>query len=220
MEKMILKQEALAAVRNDEKFLRIVQLMRILGTIRYNQIIYVQIEEAGLKTNLKFFILMNLAAALYEGISKFSQVHAPFVRLDYYKSNNDTIRKILKEKGDFNSFTNRVLSKIRSKIAFHFDDSVIKEVINEFLDSFKAGDPDIVVISGESKQVKDTTYELADNMDFNYVLKLIDEKLTTKEEKFKYLAQNLIEISRSFCGILEGIIAEIVPEYCELIEAD
>jgi len=220
METMILRKEIMATVRNDETFLRIIQLMRILGTIRYNQIIYLQTEEAGLKTNLKFYILMNLAAALYEGISKFSQVHAPLVRLEYYKNNCEPIRKILKEKGDFDSFTNRVLSKIRNKIAFHFDEDVIKEIISEFLDSFEVGDPDIVVISGESKQVKDTTYELADNLDFNFVLKLIDKKLTTKEEKFKYLAQNLIEISRSFCSILEGIIAEIVPVYCELKEAE
>lgn len=218
MKKIVVKNEYLPNIKNEDKFVNAIQLGRILGAIRYNNILYAEISRAEeVNTSLQLYLLLNHAALVYEGIKKFNNNKSDFENLDHYKENLNNIKIILYEANDSNSFTNKVLVRIRNKIAFHFDKGVIKEVIEQFVDDSLKENNELVLISGKSELVKDTTYLLADNMNINYILKAIQEK-EKSEEKFKILCKKLVELSGLFCDILEQLIPDLIGDYCELKE--
>ena len=219
MKKIIVKKEYLPSIKHDEKFINSIQLGRILGAIRYNKIVHAMIskyEEAN--TSLQLYLLLNHAALLYEGITKFNKAKSDFENLDYYKSNLSQIKKVLNESIDSNSFTNKVLKKIRNKIAFHFDKEVIRKVLGEFVDDNLKENKDVVLVSGKSELVKDTTYLLADNMNINYILKSINRKEISVEDKFKIFSKKLLKLSGLFCDILDELIPDLIKNYCEVKE--
>lgn len=219
MKKIIIKKEYLPSIKNDKKFINSIQIGRILGAIRYNTIVHAMIikdEEAN--TSLQLYLLLNRAALLYEGITKFNKAKSDFENLDYYKSNLSHIKKILNESIDSNSFTNKVLKNIRNKIAFHFDKGVIRKVLGEFIDDNLKEKKNVVLVLGKSELVKDTTYLLADNMNINYILKSINRKEISVEEKFKIFSKKLFELSGLFCDILDELIPDLIKDYCEVKE--
>jgi len=219
MKKIIVKKEYLPSIKHDEKFINSIQLGRILGAISYNKVAHAMIskdEEAN--TSLQLYLLLNRAALLYEGITKFSKTKSNFENLNYYKNNLSQIKKILNEAIDLDSFTNKVLKKIRNKIAFHFDEEVIREVLGEFVDDNLKEKKEVILVSGKSELVKDTTYLLADNMNINYVLKSINGKKISYEEKFKMFSKKLFELSGLFCEILDELIPDLIKDYCEFKE--
>jgi len=149
--------------------------MRILKTIRYKQLLLLKsVEEEETGANIKIFILWNLAAALFEGIKTLYKLKKQFINLKYYKKDYEKIDDILKEFGEQNSFTNSVLKVIRDKLAFHFDREVILEVIKEFTVYSIETMGEVVLFSGKTTAIKDLEYNIADNMDYNYILSLIE----------------------------------------------
>lgn len=138
--------------------------------------------------------------------------------MNYYKENINKIKIILNEAEDQNSFTNKVFKKVRNKIAFHFDKEVIKEVLTKFVADSLKEKKDVVLISGKTELVSDTTYLLSDNMNINYVLNSMDGENLSQEEKFKIMSGKLIYLSGLFCEILESIIPDLIEDYCELKE--
>lgn len=219
MKKIVVKEEYLLSIKNEKNFITAIQLGRMLGAIRYNKILHVQvIEDEEMSTSLKLHILLIHAAYLFESIKKFNETKSNFENLENYKKNTDKIDKILNEANDSNSFTNKVLKKIRNKIAFHFDEDVIEEVIGKFVDDSIKENRDVVLISGKSELVKDTTYLLADNMNINYVLGQIEGEEKSEKEKFIILSEKLLDLSGSFCELLDLLIPDLIIEYCEMKE--
>lgn len=64
------------------------------------------------------------------------------------------------------------------------------------------------------------TYDLADNIDINYILKFIDDRTESNEDKFIAMVKKLNKLSESLCGILEAIISELIKDYCEIKEEE
>lgn len=220
MKGIVVKKEYLPTIKDEENFIDSIQLGRILGAIQYNKIIHAKIiEDEEISTSIQLYLLLNHAALLYEGIKKFNKIKSDFESLNYYKENIDNIEIILNEAIDKNSFTNKVLKKIRNKIAFHFDKKVIKEILAKFVDDSLKEKKDVVLISGKTKLVKDTAYLLADNMNINYVLKSINGENLSNEDKFKILSKKILYLSGLFCEILASIIPDLIEDYCELKES-
>ncbi|MFX0207879.1 MAG: hypothetical protein ACFFDT_17960 [Candidatus Hodarchaeota archaeon] len=221
MKKIVVKKEYLPNIKNEDKFINAIQLGRIIGAINYNKILYAEIsKDKEINTSLQLYLLLNLAALVYEGIKKFKNSKSDFENLNFYKENLDKIEIILNEANDTKSFTNTVLERIRNRIAFHFDKGVIKEVIEQFVDDSLKENKEVVLISGKSELVKDTTYLLADNMNINYILKSINGNEKSEREKFKILCKSLIELSELFCNILDQLIPDLIKDYCELKEEE
>lgn len=219
MKGIVVKKEYLPTIKDEENFIDSIQLGRILGAIQYNKIIHAKIiEDEEISTSIQLYLLLNHAALLYEGIKKFNKIKPNFESLNYYKENIDNIEIILNEAIDKNSFTNKVLKKVRNKIAFHFDKKVIKEVLAKFVSDSLKEKKDVVLISGKTKLVKDTAYLLADNMNINYVLKSINSENLSNEDKFKILSKKIVYLSGLFCEILASIIPDLIEDYCELKE--
>jgi len=219
MKEIIVRKECLPNIKGEKNFIAAIQFGRMLGAIRYNKILHVKIiEDEDMSTSSKLHILLIHAAYLFESIKKFNETKANFENLENYKKNTDKIDKILNEANDSNSFTNKVLKKIRNKIAFHFDEDVIEEVIGKFVDDSIKENKDVVLISGKSELVKDTTYLLADNMNINYVLGQIEGEEKSEKEKFIILSEKLLDLSGSFCELLDLLIPDLIIEYCEMKE--
>jgi len=217
---VVVKKDFLATIKNEKRFIDSVQLGRILGALRYNKIIQAKIsEEKETNSSLGLYLFLNQAALLSEGIRKFDASKSSFDKLPFYKKHSAKINEILREAKDPNSFTNTVLKKVRDKIAFHFDEIVIKEIIEDFVDDCIKEKREIVLISGKSKSINDMTYIFADNMNINYVLRSMKEEGKSDEDKFKILCERILSLSEQFCKILEELIPDLVSKYCEYKES-
>jgi len=219
MIRLILKRGLLPDLKDEEKLIYAIQLSRILSSLRYNQIIHEKIfEKDNGNTNIQLNLLINHAAVLCEGIKKFETLKAKLVSLDAYKENIVKIKNIFNETENENSFYNTVIYKIRNKIAFHFDEDVITEVLEEYIDEHLKEKEDIVFFQGKTELVADTIYPLADNINFHYILKSIKGENLSDKDRFIILSKELLNLSKLFIGILENIIPELIQDYCELKE--
>ncbi len=217
----IVKKELLPSIRNDEKFINAIQLSRVLSSLRYNLIIYARIDkEANVSLNVKLNNFLNQAALLCEGVRKLNELEATLKELKSFQENIDKIEKIFHELEDDRSFLKNVLCRVRNKIVFHFDRSVTKEIFEEIIYECTKQQKDVIFASGKTDLVKDMTFDLADNIDINYILKFVNDKKESASEKFKTMVKELLRLSGLFCAILEDLIGELIKDYCELKEED
>jgi len=219
MNRIILKKDLLPKIKNVQNFINGIQLSRILSSLRYSLIIYTIIDkEDGVTLNVKLNNFLNLAAILCEGIRKLKELESELKELKIYQKNRGDIERIFKELKNKNSFLNNVLCRIRNKIVFHFDKCVTNEIFEEIVDECIKEQKNIIFASGKTELIKDMTFDLADNIDINYILKFVDGKTQSNEEKFKAMVQNLLKLSESFSGILEDLVTELIQDYCEVEE--
>jgi hypothetical protein len=78
---------------------------------------------------------------------------------------------------------------------------------------------DIVLISGKTKLIKDTKYEIADNVAANYTLNLFGGKEMPVDEKIKLLGEGLLELSNLFCSTVEILIPDMLLDYGLVVES-
>jgi len=219
MNHIIVKNDLLPEIKKVQNFINGIQLSRILSSLRYNLIIYETIDkEESVTLNIKLNNFLNHAALLCEGIRKFKELKSKLKDLRSYQENLDKIEKFYKELEDKNSFLRNVLCRIRNKIVFHFDRSITDEMFEDAVDESIKEKKDIVFLSGKTEQVKDMTFDLADNIDFNYILKFVNEKTESNEDKFKSMVQKLLKLSESFSGILEALMTELIRDYVVKVE--
>jgi hypothetical protein len=194
--------------------------MRMLETIRYNNIIQARLfSESDDETAFHLHMLYNHAASLYEGIKTLVSLYKYLKDLDYFKSNLVVFKRFAKENGDNNSFMNRVLKRIRNDVAFHYDEVIIIKELNSFMDFCVEAKKDIVLISGKTKLIKDTKYEIADNVAANYTLNLFGGKEMPVDEKIKLLGEGLLELSNLFCSTVEILIPDMLLDYGLVVES-
>ena len=221
MKSIVVKREYLPSIANQDKFINAIQLGRIVGAIRCNNILQGEkIADDESNLTLRVYLLLNHAALLFEGIKTFHGAKSDYADLPYYKENDHRIGLLEIEFINPESFSNVVLKKIRNKIAFHFDKDVITSILRKLVEDSTKENKDVVLISGRSALVKDTAYILADNVNINFVLESIEGKDLEQEEKFKMLAKKLLDLSALFCNVIEGMIPDLIDEYCETKEEE
>jgi len=212
------KKEFLALLKTEPHFIEAIQLCRILSAIQYNKIIYaLLIEKGDFDTNLQLNLVINHAAVLYEGIKKFNTLADRLKSLESYNKNIEKIEQLTDKE---NPFINDILHNIRRKVAFHFDKQVITRELAEFIDDCIREDEDMIFVAGSTDQIKDMRFLLADSLNLRFIVGLVKGKNLSYVEKFEILAKSLIELSGSFCDILEEIIPEMVEDCCELVEQE
>jgi len=217
MKRLIVKKDLYQSIKDDEKFKEAIQLCRILSAIQYNNVIYsMLIENEEFDTYLQLHLVIYHASFLYEGIKKFNTIRNNWEELESLESfikNKEIIEEYF---SDNNSFYTDVLYYIRRKVAFHFDGHVVVRELEEFLNESERENEDVVFIDSKTDIIKDMKFSLANNLNFRYILGLIEDE--SDEEKFKILALDLTKLSKLFCDTLQEIIPELIQDYCELIE--
>lgn len=210
----IVREELLPTIKDNNKFINAIQLSKILSAIRYNQMIYLIVTEKDTNSSIGFHLFLNQAALLFEGIKTFELLKSEFESLESYNKNIEDIEEIFREKEDINSFYNRVLKKARNKIIFHFDKEVIKEIFEGFVNDCISKGKNIMFASGKTELIADINYNLADDMNFNYLLKLTNDNNLPEENKFTNMVKELSNLSKLFCGVLEHLIGELIQDIC------
>jgi len=219
MNRIIVKKDLLPKIKNVQNFINGIQLSRILSSLRYNLIIYEIIDkENSVTLNVKLNNFMNHAAILCEGIRNLKGLKSKLKKLKSYQKNRSEIERIFMELKNNNSFLNNILCRVRNKIVFHFDKSITNKIFEEIIDECIKEQKNVVFASGKTELVKDMAFDLADNIDINYILKFVDGKTESNEEKFKAMVQNLLKLSESFSGILDDLVTELIQGYCEVVE--
>lgn len=216
MIRLLVKKELLPSLKTDQCFIEAIQLSRILCAIRYNKVIYAMLVEKGdMDVYLQLYLVINHGAVLYEGIKTFKGLEKSLKDLESYKKNIEQIGDIKKKE---ESFIDEVLRKIRVKVAFHFDKQVITRELVDFINDCIHENEDMRFVTGNTEQIKDMRFTLVDNLNLRFIVGLIKGEGLSYEDKSKLLAKRLIELSTSFCFILEQIISEMVKDYCQLVE--
>ena len=216
MKQIMIKDSSLPSIASKSDFAEAIQLCRILSAIQYNKVIYAQLSKSkDFSTNLQLHLIINHGAALYEGIKKFITLKNRLKNLRSYKKNQKEIEAVISTE---NTFVNKVLRKIRTKVAFHYDKQVIANTFEKFvLESIKSKEP-VIFIEGKTEMVKDMNFPLADSLNLRYILGLVGGKDLNYKEKFKILSSQLLKLSNSFCTILQEIIPDLVEDDCEFLE--
>ena len=213
MIKRIAKPEKVKTMHEDNRVITAIQLMRIVATIRYNNIAQIKImEDKDYDVSIHIQLIFNHAASLYEGIKTFFKLGIFLKDLESFKKNSDKIKKISRQWGSKTSFIGRILFPIRNEVAFHFDEKVINENLADYLKFCIENNKEVVLISGSSERVKDASYRIADNVTVNYILDKIAGKDLPVEEKVKRFTKELLELSGSFLEVLEILIVELFDE--------
>lgn len=219
MIRLIVKDSVLSSVHKEKDFIYAIQIARILGAISYYTILYIKINADGDTTNnLKCHLYLNQGALIYTGIKKLKEMEKHIKRLDYYKRNPEKFKTIYDQLENSKSFINNIMGKIRNKVTFHFDEVVVKNVLKDYLEDFIKSKRDVVFMQGKSEAAKDITYDLADDMNLNYILKKINGEGKSIEDKFRCIAGQFFSIMSLFQEILEGLLSELASPYCEVIK--
>jgi hypothetical protein len=219
MIKLIANPDKLPQLETDERTIIAIQLMRMLKAIRYNNIIQAKIvSESDDETAFHLHMLYNHAASLYEGIKTLVGLYRHFKDLDYFKTHLAVFKRLSTEFGNGESFTNKVLKPIRNELTFHYDETVVKKELSDFMDFCTEAKKDIVLVSGKTKLISDTKYEIADNVAANYALNLYGGKEIPIDEKIRRFGEGLLELSNLFCSAVEMLIPEMLTDYGMVVE--
>lgn len=219
MKRVVLKNEYFDEIENTNKIVASIQIMRILKTIRYNHVLLDKVaNDAELRANIKFYVLWNLCSTLYEGIKTFSKMGLQSSKLKCYKSNHKKFEYIKKESSDRNSLTNQLLKSIRDKLISHFDKDVILENLRALVSNAKKENEEVVFFSGKTLSVGDCVYDLADSIDYYYILGQIESREKTAFNKIKTIMRDVIKLSKSFCEVLEIVAGELMEQYSVRLE--
>jgi hypothetical protein len=213
MIKVVLNKSRITEIIQTDRFLRAIQLMRIVKTISYNQRLIIKLIEDNEDINLRLFLIYHQSAALFEGLKKFFRLDKHFKLLPSYVSNEEEIQNLRLECQNSDSFINSVARPIRDKIVSHFDEEVIWEVVKEFVEYNREKGEDIVLLSGKTDSRRNINFDFADNMDFNYSLNLIRNDQMNDKQKADFLWNEINQRAIRFVIILENIIGDILIDY-------
>jgi hypothetical protein len=219
MKKLIIKKERLATINSEDNFIYAVQLARILGAISYYTILNVKINsDPAVSGNLKSHFYLSHGALLYESIKTLYEMKSSIEGLTFYGENIKEFEDLFARFQDPNGFIKRVLGKMRDRVAFHFDKRVVKEQLEDYFKGLIESGNEVVLIQGESEALKDTTYDLADDMNLNYVLREIDGSTKSFEENFKAMAEQFFSLMGLVRNLMEGLLGDLAEPYCEMVE--
>ena len=214
MIKLIARPELLSKLHIEERLIKAIQLLRIIGAIRYNNILQVKLMRDPDYNVAHHIHLLNIhAASLYEGIKTFCKLCRSLKDMEYYQNNQDKLKLILRENGNASSFCNQVLKPIRNGIAFHFEEDVIRKNLKDYIEFCIHNNMEVILVSGESELMKDTTYGIADNVTINFVLDRIAGKDLPVEEKVERFSKELLKLTSTFLEILDNIVGELLEGY-------
>jgi len=80
---------------------------------------------------------------------------------------------------------------------------VIKEIFGIYVDDIKKKQKDIIFLEGITQTIKDMNYVLADDMNINYILRFMDDKILSDIDKFKNITKELVDLSKLLIEIIE-----------------
>ena len=205
---VFIKKECLNELKNNNDLLILIQLSRIVNSLRSSLRSYMAVENEDIviKTKDRFDIILIHGSLLYEAIKALSKHANRFCSLKIWDNISEECKGFNKQLGDKKSFTNTILYKIRNKLFFHFDYS-------ELSDTFQYFDlkEDIRFIIAKTEKNSDCIYSFADDLVLTY-LTILNDTSTQGFEKLEVIQKTIIEMSGRICKLCDKILKELIEE--------
>jgi hypothetical protein len=208
--KVFLKKEELKGLSKEE-LTQFLQMLRIINSLRLWTRLQLQLRE----DEEKMFTVASRIELYFVSIAKYEEAVKVFLRSIEPKLNrrylsadiNTGIERLKNRVGNRkNDDFFKLVEILRDKIAFHFDEDIIKERITD-------GEPqeDLLVAVATGDQIKDCLYVEPYTFLFAHLTDNAPDHVPRKDV-LDWLQRTSIEESDSFCGLIERICSRIVRE--------
>ncbi|GEM_PF-3063523 len=189
----------------------IIFLSYILNTIRSAQRFVVFTAERPPSPATQSDMLFGLVAAssfVYEGMDKANRILQTLA--SHIPSELHADVAWLRAEVVSGDFYKNVLEKIRNEIAFHFDERIVSQHLQNAIKQYPP-----VFAEGTSTLIVDSSYVLANEIVSQHIFKLAgaEEK---KEELVVQLVIRLRDYNLRLCNVLERIVAELISNYAHV----
>ena len=194
-------------VKRDEHFLDLITLARIVNALRFCQKAGIDGKEstgyAGARSTINSFVFA--ASVLYEGFLLVARLGRNFRDLDSFKNGfgvllrDNKVKTLRKRDG--------VVSRMRNKFAFHFDDEVAKESLENFeLSEYKFA-------SGIGEAAGEMVFVLADEVVINYLLQPTpNDTDDILRERYKQILDDTTEVMGKFHEAAERLMGDVLKD--------
>ena len=218
MIKCYITKEESEKLKNDDKFVTAIRLLRMESAIITSLSLYertINDEDKGINRNNRdrLEIILYYGATLYESLKTFSRMKEDLENLklknsDEYKKNIEEINKLINELNNKDSFVKKILGNIRDRLVFHFD----KNPFSETLPILDTSECELIILEGDSYPSGDAYYPIIYEIYYNYLIKSFPAE-GSDEEKLEKILNEMNSISTKFREIIGKIAREILKDY-------
>lgn len=214
MEEILIIGPDLEVLKNDERFAIALQLSRFVNVLRANQRHYLRIVEEHDPASMrdKIELILHHGAIVFEAEKTMLDYGGELERTPTWSSKAAAVNLIKAEFGDQMSFTHRYLKFCRNKLAFHYDDAVLKRTLRDFP---LKDHP--VFAQALSEREMDLAFVLVDEILLESLLSRMNER-STEKEKWAYFQDELLRISDNLAGLLGDFILDLAGRNLALVE--
>jgi len=212
MYKIFITKEQFNSLKDNINFLNAIRLSRIVNAIRASQsFIHRSIKDntsRGLRD--KFEAIQYYGAVLFEGMKTFHSMKKQLEPLEEYKENISDINYLFKELENDNTFSKKILKRIRNKLVFHFD----KDVFLKAISAMDLPSDTFIIIEGDSEKNIDTNAQSVTMLYFNYLISFIDKDISDID-KLTFIYEQIDMLSKKLLTVIENIIYGLLNSIAE-----
>lgn len=217
MFKFYVTKEEFEKLKNDDNFLTAIKLLRvdsaIITSLSQIEKVIDQEKETSRDRRDRIEGILYHGAVLYESIETFKIMQQELKSLNEFRKHLKDIKDLLSEKGGHYNFINKTLHTVRTKLVFHFDEDIFKEI----LPALEISDKELLILEGDHEASGYINYPIVMELYFNYLVKELDYSGSV-EEKLKYMLSEMNLISIKLCDIIESLAGELLEDIVHIEE--
>lgn len=199
MKTIVIDENAFHALKEDEEFVALLILGRMINAIRFFQQAALDnsLQESPPMVRQSLNSFLYVCSTLYEINNWINGNSLRFKHLESWKSGFET----LKSDTDYLDFHRRILPRLRNKFTFHFD----SKSVSEALKYYNPQKNEIPLISSNSDAHGEHYFELSDILCLSFLFRAADdseiyEPLEKLIEKSNQFSKKIISCAEKLLG--------------------
>ena len=215
MFKYFITKEEFNKLKDDKKFLNAIKLLRMDSAIITLQTLMLRTfhdnrnNDSSRDKRDRMEIVLYYGAVLYESLRTIYKMRKWLMNQNECKNCIKDIDDLLLELDGEDSFTNKVLKRIRDKLTFHFDNDVFSKAFDTLAKDFS--EEKLLIVEGDSERSIDINYPVIPVLYFNYLISLVKGN-RSEEEKFKYIFSQMNLITGKLREVIGNIAGELLKD--------
>ncbi len=209
LETVRLRADNLDSLKSDGCFILGLQLSRLYNSLNASHRVYLGIPSDNNPANQRDRLehILYHAAIISESITTLHKNMRQISSLPSWNSDKPNISFIKEQIANEQSFARTILRLIRDKVVYHYDDKVIRDIINDYPlhDGVRLG-------QAKSKSGIDLCFPLIDEMILAFVLKEYKPE-GTEVGAYESFLDELVNISNSLSQVLMELVTDILAIY-------
>ncbi len=209
LETIRLRADNIDSLKSDGSFILGLQLSRLYNALNASHRVYLSITNDKNPANQRDRLehILYHAAIISTSITTLHKNMQQISSLPSWNSDNLNISFIKEQMEDEQSFARTILRLIRDKVVYHYDDKVIREIINDYplYNGVRLG-------QAKSKSGIDLCFPLIDEMILAFVLKEYQPE-ETEIDSYESFLDELANISNCLFQVLMELVTDIMGVY-------